>query len=77
LDNSPVSVAAEVAEEVLDLAPVAVAIEVGLMDFVDVELGEGSRVPASERVDVVVFVDVLDCVDVEVGTRPSPRRIRS
>ena len=77
LDSSAVTVAAELAEDVLEIAPVAVPIQVGLIDFVEVELGEGSRVPASERVDVVVLVDVLDCVDVDVGTRPAARRERS
>jgi len=72
-----VAVAAELAEEVFEAAPVTVVTQVGLMDFVDVELGEGSHVPASERVDVVVFVDVFDCVDVDVGTRPPARRERS
>jgi len=74
---SPVSVAAGLAEEVLDRTPVAVAIEVGFTDFVEVVLGEGNRVPAAERVEVVVLVDVLDCVDVDVGTRPRARRFRS
>ena len=73
----PVSVAAELAEEVLETNAVAVVTQVGFTDFVEVVLGEGNRVPAPERVDVVVFVDVLDWVDVDVGTRPSQRRILS
>ena len=77
LESSPVSVARGLAEDVFETADVAVAIQVGLIDFVEVELGEGSRVPTSERVDVVVFVDVLDCVDVDVGMRPPARRERS
>ena len=73
----PVTVAAELAEDVLEMAPVAVVTQVALIDFVEVELGEGSQVPASDRVDVVVLVDVLDCVDVDVGMRPPARRERS
>jgi hypothetical protein len=76
-DNRPVAVTAELAEDVFERAPVAVVSQVGFIDFVEVELGEGSQVPASERVDVVVFVDVLDCVGVELGTRAPPRRILS
>ena len=77
LESSPVTVARALAEDVLEGAPVALAMKVGLIDLVEVELGEGSLVPASERVDVVVFVDVLDCVEVDVGTRPPARRSRS
>jgi hypothetical protein len=77
LDVAAVTVLRGLAEEVFDVAPVAVATQVGLMDFVEVELGEGSRVPASERVDVVVLVDVFDCVAVRVGMMPRPRRFRS
>ena len=76
-DSRPVAVAAELAEGVFDFAAVAVVSQVGLIDLVDVELGEGSQVPAPERVDVLVFVDVLDCVDVDVGTRAPLRRSRS
>lgn len=77
LEVRAVLVAAELVEEVLDIAAVAVVIRVGLRVCVTSGLREGSQVPRSERVDVVVFVDVLDWVDVDVGTRPPLRRIRS
>ena len=76
-ERRPVTVAAGLAEDVLDVAAVAVAIQVGFIDFVEVELGEGSEVPRSERVEVVVFVDVFDCVDVPVGMTTPPKRILS
>lgn len=77
LDSSPVSVARGLAEDVFETAELAVAIKVGFIDFVEVELGEGSQVPRSERVEVVVFVDVFDCVDVPVGTTTPPNRTLS
>jgi len=76
-ERRPVIVAAAEEEDVFEVAPVAVKNPVGRTDFVDVELGDSRRVPISERVDVVVFVDVLDCVEVDVGTRPVTSRPRS
>lgn len=41
---------------------------VGRMDFVTRRLGVPRREAPEEKVLVVVFVEVLDCVDVAVGT---------
>jgi len=46
---------------------------VGGTDFVVVVLGDGGREAPADRVEVVVFVDVLDCVLVAVGMTPSAR----
>jgi len=77
LEGRPVLVAAEVLEDVFEAAAVTVGKLVGRIDFVDVELGDGSQVPASERVDVGVFVDVLDRVEVAVGIWPITSKSRS
>lgn len=63
-------------EEVFDTRLVRVSRLVGRIDFVEVVLGLGSRVPAAERVNVVVFVDVFDCVEVDVGITPRSSRPR-
>jgi hypothetical protein len=59
-----------VLEEVLETIAVPVKTTVGFTDFVEVELGDGSTVPISERVGRVVFVDVFDCVEVELVIAP-------
>jgi hypothetical protein len=64
-------------DEVFDAAAVAVKNPVGRIDFVCLELGDERRVPASERVDIVVFVDVFDCVEVDVGATRKSRSPRS
>ena len=58
---------------VLEAAPDLVSRAVERTDLVEVVLGVGRRDAAVERVEVVVFVDVLDCVLVAVGTMPSAR----
>lgn len=42
----------------------------------EVVLGEGRRVPASDLVDVVVLVDVLDWVEVRVEIRATASSCR-
>jgi len=64
------SVERVVLEEVLETIAVPVKTTVGFTDFVEVELGDGSTVPISERVGRVVFVDVFDCVEVELVIAP-------
>jgi hypothetical protein len=59
------------ADELLDLAAVAVPRDVPRIVLLPQLLGEGAMVPASDRVEVVVFVDVLDWVEVLVGSTPS------
>jgi len=54
------------AEAVFVGIPVSVSAPVGLTDLVDVVLGVGSMVGKLVFVPVVVFVDVLDAVDVYV-----------
>lgn len=53
-----------------DLEPVPERVDVIVEVIVFVEVGEGvnSRVGSEDRVEVVVFVDVLDVVAVLVGT---------
>jgi len=58
---------------VLEAAPDFVWRDVDLTDLVEVVLGVGRRDVAAEKVEVVVLVDVLDCVLVAVGTTPSAR----
>ena len=41
--------------------------------MVEVVLGDGRREAPAEKVEVVVFVDVLDCVLVAVGTMRNSR----
>ena len=45
----------------------------GGTDLVEVVLGVGRREAPAEKVEVVVLVDVLDCVLVAVGTIPRSR----
>ena len=45
-----------------------VSAAVGRIDFVTRRLGVSRLLIRAERVLVVVFVEVLDCVDVAVGT---------
>ena len=71
-----VRVATGLLEDVLDVAAEAVGSRVGRIVLLPKELILGRRVPASERVDVVVLVDVLDWVAVFVGTRGKSRRFR-
>lgn len=59
-ERRPVIVAAELAEDVFEMAPVAVGRGVGRIVLLTKELILGARVPGSERVDVVVLVDVFD-----------------
>jgi hypothetical protein len=64
-------------DAVLERMLLNVKAPVDRMDFVDVVLGDGSRVPTAERVDVVVLVEVLDWVDVAVGIRTKSKRFLS
>jgi hypothetical protein len=73
---APVAVGRGLLDAVFETRLLRVSRPVDRIDFVDVVLGLGSHVPGAERVDVVVFVDVFDCVEVDVGTMPrssSPR----
>ena len=76
-DLRPVMVGTELLDDVFERMLLPVAAPVDRMDLVEVVLGDGSHVPAAERVDVVVFVEVLDCVGVAVGTRAKSRRCLS
>ena len=60
LERRGVTVAAELLEDVFETAPVAVGRGVGRIVLLRKELILGARVPGSERVDVVVLVDVFD-----------------
>ena len=53
------------------LAAVSVSGRLGRFVLLGQLLGEGAIVPASERVEVVVLVEVFDWVEVLVGTTPS------
>jgi len=58
---------------VLEAAPDLVLMRVAGTDLVEVVLGVGRRDAADEKVEVVVLVDVFDCVLVAVGTTPNLR----
>ena len=58
----------EEAEEVLVARGDFVSAAVERIDFVTRRLGVSRPLTRAERVPVVVFVEVLDCVDVAVGT---------
>lgn len=75
-ERRAVRVATGLLEGVLDLAAERVGSGVGRIVLLPNELILGRRVPASERVDVVVFVDVLDWVAVFVGIRGKSMRFR-
>lgn len=66
-----VTVPRGLADELLDLAAVSVSGRVPRTVLLAQLLGEGAFVPASERVEVVVLVEVFDWVEVLVGTTPS------
>ena len=66
-----------VLEEVLETIAVPVKTTVDFTDFVEVELGDGRTVPISERVGRVVFVEVFDCVEVELVIAPESTSRRS
>jgi hypothetical protein len=76
-ERRPLTVPRGLLDGVFDAAAVAVKNPVGRIDFVNLELGDGRRVPISERVDVVVFVDVFDWVEVDVGAMPKSTSRRS
>jgi len=70
LEDVNESVTYDVEDPDFDLEVVPVVVMLAVIVFVDVELNVFLRVGTDERVDVVVFVDVLDCVGDCDGTRP-------
>jgi hypothetical protein len=77
LDPADVTVTIDVADPVLDAVDVLVDVIDNVVVLVVVVEGLGSLVDATDLVRVVVFVDVLDIVEVAVLTIPPTVRSRS